>query len=375
MPIPRPKILTQVVVPTGGWEIKFACTLAVQFDTSVDATVPAGTYYMAWDYQDDCLLYQLEYALRVAGKAAFLFDNDFGGIKVYLDSANKVNIAFNGDGYKGANNDVRLEATGSSADLMSALGFYASADVDKTADDNPVFTADWQHAYGWYSDADGQLGSLLVDDISVVTTPQRISYAGHTFGQQIGERFANELRLQWLTRALTYSNGIGYGEAPVRPYARNKGLECWWREASQSKAFRVYRDGRNQDYESAVAAPTSAAATGTSGVYQNDAGIAYETEPQEHKGRLCETIVNGTSGTVCEDAPHRFFISSHDDDELTSPNEIEILSFTESTPLYIFDQRYRTYVVDLTRMREFSPTEHQGEDYYDIDIPLLRYEA
>jgi hypothetical protein len=49
----RPKILTAVTVPTGGWDLKIYFSVAGAYDTDVTVTIPAGTYFLADDGQDD----------------------------------------------------------------------------------------------------------------------------------------------------------------------------------------------------------------------------------------------------------------------------------------------------------------------------------
>lgn len=373
MPIPWPKILTAVTVPSGGWDIDFNVTDSTKYDTAIEVTIPAGTYYLAWDYQSDCLLYQLE--LQLLTELSAVMPADQARAKVYLDSSNRVNIQFVGTGYTGTQNQVQLVATTSSSDAIKALGFSASADPE-VASDYPTLTADYQHAYGWYAAEDGQLKSLMSEDESITTTPQSVSYSGHVQSQQIGERYINELMLQRLSRDQTRSRRVGYGDTPVHPYSRNKGLECWWREARTGTRFRVYRDGRNRHTNGAIDRGVFPAATGGSGTY-TDAARSWAVDPQEHKGLLCETEAGGTTGgNDSIAAPHRFLINSNTDDDLVSANAISVLGYTEAdTAYYVLDQRYETYVVDLQQMTSFSPVEQDQLDRYDIEIPLLRYES
>ena len=390
MPIPWPKILSAFTVPAGGWDLNFLVTVTSDYDTALSATIPAGTYFIAWDYQDDCLLFQIEDGLRRAMNAISTPSAGRYGIKAYIDTNNRVNIAFPGTRFQGSYNKVRFKTTTSTAAAVKALGFDTSADIDGSGD-NPIFTATYQHAYGWYATHDGQLDSLLVEDARVTTTHQRVSPSGAVLGQQIGERYSNELRLQWLTRANTFSDGIGYTEASVHPYARNVGLECWWREAMQSKRFRVYRHASNPasstaiDSSKAIAALTTPAwAAGALTRYTTDGAIVLQTDPEQYTGLLC-ALMSGSEYSGAEndfsdiqhaiDAPHRFYIASNTDDDLYSPNGVFVGPDLLADTLYVFDESYETYVVDLGRMGRFAPREHQGEDYYDIDIPLLRYEA
>ena len=286
MPIPWPKILTAVTVPSGGWDLNFVVSKAGSLDTALTATVAAGTYYLAWDYQSDCLLYALNKAV-VDALIADGMPNDQRPVNVYLDEDNKVNIHFCGDGFAGTENDVELTWSTSDSDLAAALGFDA-ADVQITDTDQPTFTADWQHGYGWYATEDGQLGSLLVEDHRVTQTSQVISYAGWVASQQIGERYINELSLQWLTRGQTHTRGIAYGAASLHPYERNEGLEAWWNEAAMGTQFRVYRDGRNRYTDGAI-----------------DRGLATTRAPETTTARsrvtpsLCICVFGGKPALEC----------------------------------------------------------------------------
>ena len=45
--IERPKILSAIVVPTGGWAFVIDLSKTTDYDTAVTATLPAGTYYLS----------------------------------------------------------------------------------------------------------------------------------------------------------------------------------------------------------------------------------------------------------------------------------------------------------------------------------------
>jgi len=101
-----------------------------------------------------------------------------------------------------------------------------------------------------------------------------------------------------------------------------------------------------------------------------------QTDPQEHYGRLLLVLdQNAIAGLQ----PRRFIIASHTATVATSPQASPDgqawLYATGDPACLILDQRYETYVVDLSRMNSFEPIERPNVDYYDITIPLLRYES
>lgn len=366
----RPKILTRITVPTGGWDLNFIISDVGSLDTPLQATISAGDYYVAWDGQADDLLREVAfqmYTAIAAGPGGFRFPY------LQLNESGKVVFVFEGADFSGApKEDVELTWTTSNADLAKALGFDNTSDDQSIGESQAEITADWQHSHGWYANADGQLGSLLLEDISIVNTAQAIAYPGQSYCQYHGERWENALGLQWLTRALTFSRGISYGSAPVWPYGRNVPLECWWREAQQGTPFRVYPEGRlNED----AAVITVYALASTSAWVQTSA-ISVETEPQVHAGRIFHIrdrlLKSGNQSA-------RFAIDNHTATVFysvdTQPSSTNWLPGAGDRICKILDQRYRTYVVDLARMGSFSPIEMPREDYYDVSIPLLRYES
>lgn len=372
MGYPRPKILTEITVPSGGWDLDFIVSVAGSLDTPLTATIPAGTYFISWDAQADDLLWEVAYRLRASIISAGIGAGRFP--YVALDSDHKVVISFRGTGFDGApTNDVEITWTTSNADLAAALGFDSTTDDQSLGVDRPEFTADYQHAFGWYADADGQLASLLTEDVPIVTTPQAVSYTGQSMAQYLGERYTNELALQWLPRALTHSRGIGYGASPLAPYQRNKGLQSWWEEAKLGRRFRVYRDGRTDD-----GAPVDRMESTTSdNASVTDAAKSMQTDPAEHLGRLL-LVLDQASGAGLQ--PRRFRITTQTATAVTSPQnspdgQIWIYATATDKTCLILDQRYETYVVDLTSMSSFAPIERPTVDYYDITIPLLRYES
>ena len=380
MQYPRPKILTAVTVPSTGWTLKFTVSVAASLDAEVTATIAAGTYYVAWDGQSDDLLFALSAAMRAAlvdgglgtNRYPYARLNDENKVEIYFDGANFDGTLLGGGPDTDADDSLDWDDAGTSSDLAAALGFSDASADSSTATAYPLFTGDYQHAYGWYADDDGQLASLLVEDSQIIETPQAIAYGGQVKQQQLGSRFTNELQLKWLSRAQTHSRGVGYGVAPVHPYTRNVALDCWWQAARLGTRFRVYREGRNEFSTPIDIGATTAADTTT----VTDSAKAFVVSPQEHAGRLLH--IRERFGNRTDDAG-RFLVSSHTATVFTSPaaapdgQNWEDVSGTQT--YYVLDQLYRTYVLDLDKFKKFSPLELPAIDQYEINIPLLRYVA
>lgn len=399
MSIPRPKILTRVTVPTGGWAWDLDLSNAAQFDTNLTGTVPAGDYFVSGDNQSDDLLYALTDSIQteIDGSAVT------ADIAIAIDPvAHVVSMVFYGSGVVDAtgDNDVRLNCAAWDADLCGAIGFYDSLGKQRTNTDNPTFFGEYHHGYAWYADEDGQ-GGIDPVDRSAAFSLQGKSISGKVKTQFFGETFASELRLQYLERhqarqtsivgiigvsssvdyeewrTKVFSDGVGYGSAPAAPYNRNEPLECWWEEARKGVEFRVYRDGYIVTSRAASTGVSTAAAATTI----TDAGKSWGIEPYEWSGR----IVHVPEFAVCTRGsnsytPQNFYIASHTATVLTVANAHPSGQDADGgtggaagETYYIFDHPYQTYVVDLGEMSEFAPREHPAIDRYDITIPLLRY--
>ena len=342
---------------------------------AVFATIPAGTYFLAWDWQDDDLLYQLHDKLEAAVNAV----DGFKRVHVFLDSDNKVNILFFGEqigvpgtGFVGApDQDVRIDWTAGTTDddLAHALGFDPTADDQSTGVDRPLFTADWPSPYAWYANADGQLESLPTEPRCLVDVPQAIDSHGRSIAKRIGSRYTSELALQWLPSSIVYSRGVKYTEAQVDPYARNAPLECWWHEAKQGKRFRVYREARNDTGGHVDTVERNA--YGSNWVQTTK---TLETDPQEYVGMLFH-IPDMFSEKA--DMPGRFYIASNNAATAVFANDVTGLAawFTGDGTCYVIDGRYETHVLDMQAMTRFAPEEIAGVDYHNIRIPLIRYES
>lgn len=373
MATPRPKILTVVTVPTGGWVFKLYVSRVTEYDTAVTATIAAGDYFVSWDNQSDDFLYAFANTVNAAIDAAHAaFPTD--SLQCYLDDDHKVNIVFEDTYYQGdPARGIKLAWTENDGDdIGKVLGFDHSADdtnASAAGSNNKTFTGDWQHGYGWYATEDGLLAESLTEDESEVEALQSVSHTGLVRTQRIAQRFLGKIDLQFLPRARTFSQNVGYGEANVHPYERNQGLECWWIQAQQGKRFRFYRDGRH-DTDSASVAGT---ATGGTTTTLTDSGRSFDIDPQPHKGRLLWIAEWGTNASF----PARFYISSHTATVFTVPNAGPYSQNLNAggNGYYVFDQPYQTYVVNLEKMKTFLPAEVPALDRYDIKILVRRYIA
>jgi hypothetical protein len=357
-----------VTIPTDGWAFQCDISQAAQYDTAVDVTLAAGDYFISGDGQTDDLLFQ--FATQV------MADGNWPGADAYFAASidpgtNKVKIMFAGEEFEGATKQqVRIDWPNSS-DLAAALGFDSSA-VDTEADDHPVFTGDWDVGYNWWANEDSLLLDLPVEDISAAETLQSIAVDGTLKTQKLAERFMSEMSLQFLERERAFSRGVGYGTAPVYPYERNRGLECWWQEAQQGIEFRVYRDA----YRDTARANDTGSYTVTDATTMTDGNKGWDTEPPQWDNALLHFAAWGysiTDGNI----PMSFFVSSHTATVITvanaHPSGLDVARGAQ--PYYLYHHRYQTYVLDIARMSEFRPEEIGALDRYNITIPLRRYVA
>lgn len=376
MALVRPKILTAIVLDASK-QLRFKITDATDFDTNVDITIPAGTYYIAWDQQSDCLLYKIM-SLAYAALDALADTGD--GVDDYNDSSadGKPHFGLDDTGkvWATVGNGLAMQIDWTALDgveIGGILGFTTAAALTIT----DGATATYQHAYGWYANQDGGL-QYEWEDADVTNAPQSVAENGAVRTQFVASRRTNSLTLQQVQKARIFSREVSYATAPVDPYERNVPLECWWREARRGRQFRVYVDGRTPEgtdaaSQAVLVGGVDAASTTTT---ITDAGKSLSTDPQTHKGRVMHirawnNTVNG--GDVMED--QRFYISSHTATVFTLANSLFARQHdATATQYYVLDQRYRTYVVDLAQMREFRPAEMQGgTERFDITIPLLGY--
>lgn len=371
MAMPRPKILTAITVPTGGWVFKLYASVTGVHTTAVSCTIAAGTYYMSNDGQSDDFLMELQNKLNTAIAATAVGAD--GHVAMWIDpDSHKVTIAFDGDHYQGATPQrVKLAWTEQDgADVGAVLGFDTAADETGASVDNPTFTADYHHAYGWYADEDGLLEEMLIELVDEADAVQSVSPAsGHVKTLYMGSRFHNRLNLAFVPRDKMYSADVAYATAPVNPYERNEPLQCWWKEAREGTRFRVYRDG----YLVAARASESGTTTGgTSGTAVEDSTKTWDTEPQRFKGAFVWFSSGiGINVSTVQMGRH---ISANTATQLTIVAPPSGYSFASKT-YYIFDHQYETYVLDYERMKRFSPIERMGINRFDLEIPLLRFES
>jgi hypothetical protein len=372
MPMERPKILTAVTIPTGGWVMKIYIDNAGSFDEALTFTLAAGDYFVAFDHQSDDFIeefMQKAYTDIVANATSGDYSSaDHHGKPVLtLGTDGKINIDV------GDTQNMRFAWTEENgASIAAVLGFDSSADDDYTG---TRITGDYQHGYGWYADSDGQLKSLFIENHETTIANQSRSLSSQVKTHYIASHSTNEMALQFLSRDQTWSAGTAYGTVPGHPYQPNAAIECWWQEARQGIRFRVYRDG----HPSLNAAQTSInrfeyTGNGTdpppSKTSWEDTSKAFAVSPQELAGKILASTFAGI-------AIVRRYISSHTATVLTLPNDIHNLQdMTAGESAYwILDQTYETYVVDLNAMQGFAPREIPNIDQYDITIPLLKYQA
>lgn len=375
----RPALLTRITIPAGGWQIRLKVSGAVTLDTTVTATMAAGDYYVAWDGQATDFLWELCRKVNVAIDAAGLpgWIGRAQGMMAWLNSTHQVKLGFDGEYFQGnPKRDVRIEWTAlNGVSIGDVLGFDTTADDTITGTDNPIFTSDWHHAYGWYADEDGSLRQYEIENQQQATSPQTITPAGYVKTQHLGTRQTNLLKLVFLPRKKTWSGNVAYKSASVTPYERNEPLQCWWLEARKGTPFRVLRNARI-DLASAqdrnLAGPTASSAT-----TMTDSGKSWDVDPQQWKARLL--VVDGWAQFLSGEQ-QRFYIASHTATVITAAQQQEpqlgVGGFSvAASDYYIFDQRYDTFVLDMGAMQGFAPTEVPKIDRFDIEIPVLRLES
>src|SRR5690348_6625867 len=131
-PIPQPKLLGVVTVPSGGWQFKIYLSNLADYDKTVTVTVPAGDYFVAWDAQSDDFLWKLSNLLNTA---IYALGGSFaaGGGRMSFEigaTTHKVKFGFDGAHYTTAQKrKVKLAWTELDGDeIATVLGFDSSAD-------------------------------------------------------------------------------------------------------------------------------------------------------------------------------------------------------------------------------------------------------
>jgi hypothetical protein len=306
-------------------------------------------------------------------------------ICIWIDpDTHRVKICFCGSNFTGATKqDVRIDWPGSDSGLYQALGFDGSAIDASTAEDEPIFTADYQHAWGWYADEDGQLESLDIEDRNIAQVLQSTSISGRVKSQLVGDRYAATLRLQFLERAhqgrtKVYSRGVAYGAASVYPYERNQPLECWWMEARKGTRFRVYADARIDTAR--AAAFENGLTSGVSASVFDLTTQTLDVDPGVFVGAyVWFTQFSDSLGLGSANTFQGFYVSTHTTARVTVANAQPALAADggtlDSAYPYFFHHRYQTYVLDVDEMSTFAPDEIPALDRFNIAIPLKRYVA
>lgn len=367
MPIPQPKLLTCITIPTGGWSFAWrTSTSAGGYETDETVTLDAGDYFMSWDGQSDDLIFHLTTKMQATCPA---------NTKVLIDitSTHKVRFSFEGTAMANANTrDIKLQWTSTNSTLAGILGFDTSAD-DTSSGNYQQFTADYHHGYGWYADDDGLLMDYMPEDENIVEAVQSVALSGKVVTQKLAQKFKNLIKLRWLPQTKTFSQNVSYGATPVQgssstSYIRNAALECWWNACQNGTRFRFYADGQIDTTKAILAGAPTASNTTT----LTDGNKNLTTEPQQYKGRIL--YIDDYSANLS--VPGRFYISSHTATVFTIPqaHPAGYNLATYATLYYVFNQPYQTYVIDLEAMKSFKPTAPDAAlERYDIDIPVLRY--
>jgi len=370
MPNPRPKILSVVTIPTGGWVV----TLYVDsdgndgedYDEKIQFTMAAGDYFVSGDNQSDDFLHEFmakAYTALDTGATDADYNQSTAEGKPVLwidDTTHKVKIEV------GSNHDMRVAFDEDDGDEVSAVLGFSGNSIDLHG--AVVQTADYPHAYGWYADGDGYLENDDWEDIAEAYVSQAFAITGQAKTAYTCQIYSNYLRLGLLPRDKTWSDSVGYATSAVHPYTQNEPLECWWHSiGSQGKRFRVYR----YNQKDRTLAEHRGEASGGTTTTMTDNTKSWSTDPQEHAGKILkmETFI-GTG-------PMEWYISSNVTAiQLTVPNAVHNTNINATDATYsIFDRTYETYIVDLQKMNTFRPVGHEKLDRYSIEIPLRRYEA
>ncbi len=371
----RPALLSVVTIPTGGWTFKFYLSDAAAYDKTVTVTLAAGDYFISGDNQSDDLLFELQTKVQagiIAAGGAFIHDHYFyASADEFTTTAQKyVRLAFSGfTGHPG--NHIKIAWSESSVDLAAALGFPTTDYETDGTDSGTYQSGSYGHAYAWHSDDTGQLIDFPPFDAhEVAATQKRGPIDGRVKSCLMGDMFSNEVTLQWLSRAAVASGETDYGDAPPYPYDRNRGLECWWREARQGKHFRLY------DHKTATVNPQEVVTrTADSATTLTDTSKAWATN------RWVGCVLRAAYGTWrgVTGISQEFRIASNTSNVLTvhnaPPDGLDLWVSAETFTIY--QRTYRTYVVDLERMNKFQPLLMSDtlDDYCGVTIPLFRYVA
>jgi len=370
MPIPRPKILTRVTF-SSPQAFDFDVSSTGAYDTNITGTVAAGSYYVAWDAQDDDLLHVLAEQMTAAMVPLPPYYSGNEQFSIHINSDHKIVLTCVGPDWTGTQRDMRINWANWGSDLKTALGATKTTSEELTGSNNNSTTLDEKHGYGWYATDDGLVEFYDWADRNMREGVQSMSVSGRQRGVEFGERYMNELRLRYLPADLVWSNGAGYGETETYPRSVNQPLECWWRACRSGNPFRVYYDGALLDTSRANAVGTLSSSNNaiihdSSSDFSGQkftGSLAYVADffsaPSNVPMRAYITGPGATTTRLATEAPH------------TVSDQI----WTSGDTYQLFDHTYKTYQIDLDAMKEFAPREIPVRDEYDIDIPLVRYVA
>jgi hypothetical protein len=371
MPVERPKILSEIVFPAAV-TIKMYFYNASAYDTPVTAQVPAGTYFMANDNQDDDLIMVLSGVLTTAIRAN---GGNFAAMYAFgwINSDHKFCLQIANLAAASGNNNIKLAWSESTASLRTALGVGSSDEVIAAASGSASYTAPYHHAYGWYADEDGYLREKpIVDRVSAQVIQAR-SLGGIVKTQQMSSLlYDSSLSLYAMTEAKTHSDGTAYGSDPPYPYARNVAFECMWQEMIQGKRFRVYRNhataADRRDYAGTWSSSTDTTVTATTSTWTVNqfAGMVFRGvsfSGFDITGPVVAAILSNTASVLTF---HNALING----------AVVGMGYPITPALFaIIDGRYKTYVLDASSGQAWAPEEIPGINRYSVTIPLFRYEA
>jgi len=360
----RPKILTRVTIPSGGWDLRVSIDNAGAYDQDIDVTLAAGDYYVSFDGQSDDFVHELTSKVytgfTTSGRAAYDSTDLTGKLVLsFTDTGKVVAIADGGV-------DIRIDWTVlDGASIADVLGFDSATTTDLSTG-TPTIEGTWQHAYGWYADEDGMIQSDVVEDIDRPITLQSRSVSGKVITYNVASHFDNVMQLRFMTRTKTWSRAIGYTTAPVWPYKKNQALECWWVSAKTGTPFRFYRDGSMNS----TAFNETGTATAGDATTLTDSNKAFDIDPFIHKGKIIQMDTWASPALY----PQRWHVASHTATVLTVSNSKHNNALNDLTSVYkILNQPYGTYVLDTSRTAAYAPVEVPIIDRYHFRLAVKRF--
>ena len=384
--IERPKLLSVITVPAGGWLFRVQLSDAGAYDHTANATLAAGDYYLSGDGASTDLLCELctkaTAAIRALG-APFAT----GFVYSWIDPTHKVNLYFVQCSAAAAARPIKIVWTACAAGLALALGFDTAADDVLNA--VPLSKqADYHHAYGWYCDEDGCLASKpLVDTISAQMQQAR-SLGGVVRTQRMSSWLHDSnFNLEFLTNTKTFSDETVYGSLPPYPRNRNEAFECLWYEIAGGKQFRFYRNYSavstpSSFSDSAVRCEARCISTGSGGGYE---WVSPDFVNDQFNGghivgmiwSIVDAVLAGNSlgvpyTSIINDVIHSFAGANCALGVNIPPGLAVGFLWGNHGLLYPCHQ---TYVIDVNQSGKFEPQEITGLDRFNISFKMMRYVA